>query len=304
MLGKERLKSVIYGFEVRATAIISNGLVHSVPKQKVLKQVKKELDRLTKYANLPRIETNRLWYESHSRYIRVSKQSFSLLRKAKMADLDYDDALVLRKNLVYEVVRKEFKSLEHTKNEIANEIEYSEKHDELQSLLSGEDIFFLCSSHINPAKDHADWEGKIYITENWEALIDQNDQELHGKIAAYIRNHKTRTVEWVTGEPVYLVTRPNCKHFLIPISVEEVLNNGTRTLLKRHNMYMEDEKEISYEYGQYKTYYERLKMLAYMKSMFDAEDLDEDIKNTRELVRKWGTRAKADQATAATTRIR
>ena len=69
-------------------------------------------------------------------------------------------------------------------------------------------------------------------------------------------------------------------------------------------MYMEDEKEISYEYGQYKTYYERLKMLTYMKSMFDAEDLDEDIKNTRELVRKWGTRAKADQATAATTRIR
>ena len=292
MLGKERLKSVVYGFEIRATAIISNGLVHSVPKQKVLKQVRKELDRLTKYAKIPTLERNQLWQDSYSRYIRVSKQSFSLLRKAKMTDLDYDDVLILRKNLVYEVVRKEFKSLEHTKNEVANEMEFHEKHDYLRDLLSGEGIFYLCSSHINPAKDHADWEGKIYVAESW---ADRIDADLHGKVAAYIRNHHIRTVEWVTGEPVYLVTRPNCKHFLIPVSVEEVLGNGVRTLLKRHNMYMEDEKEISYEYGQYQTYYERLKMLTYMKSMFDAEELDEDIKHTRELVRKWDIRAKQSQ---------
>lgn len=50
---------------------------------------------------------------------------------------------------------------------------------------------------------------------------------------------------------------------------------------------MEPEKEISYPEGQYKVYYERLKMLSYLHNMFDAEDLGKDISETRNLVQKW-----------------
>ena len=271
-------------------------MVHTVPKQKVLKSVRNELNRLTKYANLSLSETHTLWNETYGRYMRMSKKAFSSLKQAKKkvliradTEITYDEELKLRKNVIYGLARKEFKGLEHTKNELANDIEYRAKSDQIRNLLSGNDVFYLCSSHRNPAKDHADWEGKVYITEDWQSKVSSEEAT---KIVAYIRNHNTRTVEWVTGEPVYLVTRPNCKHYLIPVTVTEVLNNSTRKLLKEHDAYMEDEKEQSYEYGQYKDYYERLKMLTYLKSMFDAEDLDKDIKETRILVRKWGYRAK------------
>lgn len=298
MIGKKRIKSVLYGYEIRSTAIIGNGLVHNVPKQKVLKNIGRELKRLEKYAILSRVETNQLWLDSYGRYMRVSKKTFSSLRRAEKSakiraegDLDYKELLKIRKNTVYKELKPEFKSLEHIKNDVANEYEYRGKKDELANLTES-GVFYLCSSHVNPAKDHAEWEGKIYVTEDWENRI---DQDMHGKVAAYIRNHHIRTVEWVTGEPVYLVTRPNCKHFLIEVSVEEVLGSSVKSLLKRHNMYMEDEKQLTYEYEQYKNYYERGKMLTYLKSMFDAENLDKDLKETRELARKWLARASSSK---------
>lgn len=290
MLGKSRLKSVLFGYEVRSTAIISNGIVHSTPRQKTLGLLKKELEKLTKYANLSPSETNRLWQQNYSRCIRVAKGTYSLLRQAKKtvviragADLEYDEELKLRKNVVYSVVRKEFPLLEKEKNEAADEYEYRAKRENLQSLF-GSGVFYLCSSHQKPAKDHAEWEGKIYVHEDWAMRI---DEEMHGKVEAYIRNHHIRTVQWVTGSPVWLVYRPNCKHYFIEVSIEEVLGSSVRKLLKAHNMYMEDEKEETYEYGQYKHYYERLKVYSYLHSMFDAEDLDKDITETRKLVRKW-----------------
>lgn len=286
MLGKNRAKQVFFGYEVRVNAIIGNSLVHRVSKQQTLKIIKRELVRLQNYANLSLSETNHLWLKSYNRYMRVSKKSFSLLRKANFAEKgtkDYEEELKNRKNIVYKSLRNEWKLLEREKNDLANEYEYRNKRDSLfEQFQSG--VFYLCSTHINPAKDHADWEGKIYVNADWE---DRVDPDMHGKIAAYIRNHDIKTVQWVVGEPVYLITRPNCKHYFIEISVEEVLGNSVRKLLKKHNMYMENEPEQSYEYGQYKNYYERLKALTYLHHMFDAEELSVDITNTRKLARKW-----------------
>lgn len=286
MLGKNRAKQVFFGYEVRVNAIIGNSLVHRVPKQQTLKIIKRELVRLQNYANLSLSETNHLWLDSYNRYMRVSKKSFSLLRKANFAEKgtkDYEEELKNRKNIVYKSLRSEWKLLEREKNELANEYEYRFKHDSLfEQFQSG--VFYLCSTHINPAKDHVDWEGKVYVNAGWK---DRVDPDMHGKIAAYIRNHDIKTVQWVVGEPVYLVTRPNCKHYFIEISVEEVLGNSVRKLLKKHNMYMENEPEQSYAYGQYKNYYERLKALTYLHHMFDAEELSVDITNTRKLARKW-----------------
>lgn len=286
MLGKNRAKQVFFGYEVRVNAIIGNSLVHRVPKQQTLKIIRKELVRLTNYADLSPSETHHLWLQSYSRYMRVSKKTFSSLRRANIAEKgtkDYEDELALRKNIVYKSLRKEWKLLEHDKNQLANEYEHRNKFNSLwEQFQTG--VFYLCSTHINPAKDHADWEGKVYVHEDWESRV---SPETHDKVAAYIRNHNLHTVQWVVGEPVYLITRPNCKHYFIEVSVEEVLGSSVRKMLKKHNMYMKDEPEQSYEYGQYKNYYERLKALTYLHRMFDAEELSADISNTRKLARKW-----------------
>ncbi len=294
MLSKSRTKSLLYGYEIRALAIISNGLVHRTPKQKILKILKNDLQHTGKYMQLGSSEMLLLWNDSYSRYVRISRKTFSSLRKAnkyEKNDIGYDDELKLRKEIVYETVRKEFKPLERIKNEVANRYELKRKDAALTELLST-GIFYLCSAHEKPAEDHREWEGKIYVSENWEERLDADDVN-RAKIEAYIKNHDIKTVEWVTGEPVYLVTRPNCKHYFIEVSVEEVLGHSAKSLLKSHNLYIPYEEPMSYSYEQYKDYYERDKMLNYLKTMFDTDKLDQDIKDTRKLVRKWWVRAKS-----------
>ena len=290
-MDKNRLKSVIFGYEMRITAIISNGLVHRATKRITLQILKNELIKFQKRVKLSDSEKHELWNRSLFLYNKISKKSFSLLRKALNAektDKDYDKVLEMRKTVVYEAFRKEFKTLELEKNSLANEVEHRAKAENFKDLTSS-GVFFLASSHVKPAKDHADWEGKIYVSEFWRDRID--DDQDRASVEAYIRNHDIKTVEWVTGEPVYLIFRPNCKHYLIPLDIEEVLHSSARALLKKHNGYMYHTHDITYEEAQYKLYYERLKTLRYLQTMFDCEKLREDIAKTRKLTVQWYDRA-------------
>lgn len=291
-MDKNRLKSVIFGYEMRITAIISNGLVHRATKRTTLQILKNELVKFQKRVKLSDSEKHELWNRSLFLYNKISKKSFSLLRKAlnvEKTDKDYDKVLEMRKTVVYESFRKEFKTLELEKNSLANEVEHRAKAENFKDLTSS-GVFFLASSHVKPAKDHADWEGKIYVSEFWKDRVDDNQDR--ARIEAYIRNHDIKTVEWVTGEPVYLIFRPNCKHYLIPLDIEEVLHNSARALLKKHSGYMYHTHEMTYEEGQYRLYYERLKTLRYLQTMFDCEKLREDIAKTRKLTVQWYDRAR------------
>lgn len=94
-------------------------------------------------------------------------------------------------------------------------------------------VFYMSSIHSNPAKDHAAWQGVIYVDRYWRSITD-DDPELQKKVAAYIRNHDTLTVQEIIGEPVYLITRPYCKHFFIALDTDEVLGNGLKKIQRDH----------------------------------------------------------------------
>lgn len=274
---------------MRITAAISNGLVNRAPKRVTLGVLRSELQKFENYVKLSDSEKHALWNRSLGLYDKISKKSFLLLRSAKNADKTYDKVLEERKSIVYEAFRKEFKRLEADKNELADAIEYRAKRDRFRETVSS-GIFYLCSSHIKPAQDHAEWEGKIYVKENWKDLILEDTNR--ARIEAYIRNHDIKTVEWVTGEPVYLIFRPNCKHFLKEVPVEEVLTSSVRSMLKKYGMYHRDLPEMSYEYREYKLYYERLKVMKYLDSMFTCSGLRMDIQKTRNLALKWFDKAR------------
>lgn len=286
MLGKARLKQLLYGFELRSTAIIANGLVHRVPKHIVLKQIKTDLVRTARLIGLNSAEMNQLWLDSYSRYVKLSRKVFSSLRKS---DLDYKEKLQERQNVVYSRIRSSvLGDLERQKNSLANDVERRFKQEKL-TVLTRKGVFYLCSSHINPAEDHADYEGKIYVSEDWENRCQPDEA---ASIRAYIRNKQIRTVEWVTGPPVYMIYRPNCKHYFINVSVEDVLHSSAKTLLKKHEAYMKDDPPMSYEKTVYKGYYEKLKVLIYLREMCPGTELDKDIKSVRKLVVKWALRAR------------
>ena len=48
----------------------------------------------------------------------------------------------------------------------------------------------------------------------------------------YIRNRKIHTVQWAMGEPCYLLTRPNCRHYLIPVATKYALSHSLGDIRK------------------------------------------------------------------------
>lgn len=95
-------------------------------------------------------------------------------------------------------------------------------------------IFYLASAHKDSASDHAPYQGKVYIDEKWESI--PMPYGLHNAIAYYVKSHDVKTVQWVTGKPVWFITRPNCRHYFKELSVKEVLAESKTALLKKYDM--------------------------------------------------------------------
>lgn len=95
-------------------------------------------------------------------------------------------------------------------------------------------IFYLASQHRDSASDHKDYQGKVYIDEKWRNFV-HNEQQIED-IRQYIIQHDVKTIQWVMGEPVWFITRPNCRHYFKALNVDDVLQNSRRRLLKEHNM--------------------------------------------------------------------
>lgn len=301
-----RLKQFIYASEANILGIISNSLVHRTPKIATLKLVKAEIARISGRLRLSRTETNKLWLESYAMYQQVSKKTFSTLRKIgykKQEEVGYKETVLRRQNATYNAVHKLVVypgKLEKIKNELARSVEQREKHDTLFHPVTGQinqnraSPFWICSSHANPAKDHAAHEGKLYYNQDW---IDDPNQDPAAKARALriIRSRKMISIQEVTGAPVYLVVRPNCKHFFIPVEINEVVGRSNKQLLKEHKGYMPDESPISYEKRCYRAYYDRLKVLQELRSITPCDELEKDVRNTHRLAVIWANKSRAKQ---------
>lgn len=82
-------------------------------------------------------------------------------------------------------------------------------------------VFYICSYHGDCAPDHVDYQGKIYYDKNWKSNI--QDVDLRQEIQEYIDKHSLMSIQKVMKEPVYLTSRPNCRHYFQYISIDEVL---------------------------------------------------------------------------------
>lgn len=97
-------------------------------------------------------------------------------------------------------------------------------------LSSANIIFFLCSTHGDPAKDHKAYQGKVYVDRFWRQKVSGSD---YYKVASYIKNHNIKTVQYIMGAPVWLTTRPYCKHYFIPLQTSAVLTSSANKLRKQ-----------------------------------------------------------------------
>lgn len=290
------VKRRLVKLEIDVFAIIANGLIHHTPKQKILAQLRKEIQVLSVQIGLDDVEKNRLWLYAYKQYQEVSKKTtVSLLRIERKFGKkeDYEQSLVQRRGVIYDSIRAKIQNNDLIKeaNSVMYNYEYRMKHDELygnegllDSAKSSGSPFFLCSSHKNPAKDHADWEGKMYYDENFEDYVSGTDLY---SCRAYIRNHKLKSVQWVAGAPVYLTTRRNCKHYFINVPIEQVMHNSCRSLLRKHGMVMQDVAPVSRNVLYYREYYNRLKVEEALNKLVPNEKLSKDIAKDKKLLDKW-----------------
>lgn len=86
-------------------------------------------------------------------------------------------------------------------------------------------VFYLVSSHQKPQEAHRDLQGKLLVDYYWKSTLGKAgfDTDTVGRV---IRNRRIRTVQWAMGEPHYLITRPNCRHYLIPVKTSYVLSHS------------------------------------------------------------------------------
>lgn len=300
------VKRRLMKLEIDIFGIISNGLLHHTPKQKILIQLKKEIQVLSVQIGLSDAEKAELWNSSYAKYLEISRKTTVSLVKIERKfgkKEDYEESLKQRRAVIYDSIRAKILNNDLVKeaNELMYQYEYRTKHNaifgydgilersrDLDSSSRAYSPFFLCSSHPKPAKDHADWEGKMYYDADWEQHIPSPDQDHDAdRIRAYIRNHKLRSVQWVVGPPVYLVTRRNCKHFFTNIPLEEVLHSSAKSLLKKHKLYMADEEPVSKEIRAYREYYNRLKVEEALHELVPNEQLAKDISKDRKILAKW-----------------
>lgn len=98
-------------------------------------------------------------------------------------------------------------------------------------------IFYVCSYFGDCAKDHADYQGLIYVDRSWRSICPKDRIE---EVEEYISQHNIMTYQNVTETDPYLTTRPNCRHTFQPLSIEDVLGIKTKQDLedKRQQMGM------------------------------------------------------------------
>ena len=101
--------------------------------------------------------------------------------------------------------------------------------DEMRAHRARTGVFYMLSSHSNPAEGHAPYQGQIFVDRFWKSITGGDK-----RVQAYIRNHNTLTVQEIIRAPVYMITRPYCKHFFIELDTEEVLNNGLKKVRQNH----------------------------------------------------------------------
>lgn len=295
---KDAARSVTNRFVADMTGIIYNGLVHNVPKNRILRTLRAEISWYeTKLGGISPLAAHKLWLAAVKSYQDTAKTAYLSLRKIKDS-VNYQEKIKMRSEGVFEAINKkviETGILSSAGNFVINEKEYTGKRENISEMIdkarSGDDYspFYLSDSHKNCAKDHLEYESRVYYDENYEQFV--TDPEKLAKIKAYIRNHNCMSVQEVTSYPILLCVRNNCKHIIAPVPTEEVLSSSVRKMQIRRKMIVST-VPVSQAESTSRAYYKRYMDYAELWKVAPNEKLAEKMKRTKQLYKKWARLAK------------
>lgn len=122
----------------------------------------------------------------------------------------------------YTVTNDQIRQLSILCNKIKSRVHVREQKKEIKTSRANGLIFYQCSKHNNCAPDHSAFQGKIYVDRYWRSILGEKD----ATVLSYIRSNRIHTIQWVMGSPVWMTTRPYCKHRLIGVDTPTVLSGN------------------------------------------------------------------------------
>lgn len=130
---------------------------------------------------------------------------------------------------IYGAIRAmiEDKYIDRVTNRIVWRQEFEAKHNAIYGidglLAKTHGPFYVSSSHPHPACGHEAYEGKLYYDRDREKKnsYTTKDKKL---IRAIIAKRCLMSLQEVMGDPIYLYTRRNCRHYFKEVSVKDIIS--------------------------------------------------------------------------------
>lgn len=154
-------------------------------------------------------------------------------------------------------------------------------------------VFYICNSFGDCADDHKDYQGKYYFDKDWKSF--GYDEETSKRIQKTIDSYEMKSYQDVVNNKPYLTTRPNCRHTLRPVVLDDVFSNTPKQMTEKYKIQKGTYKDGNYQALQrqraiernlrfYKT---RLEEHGLMKKENPNPKINELIKNDVALIKKW-----------------
>lgn len=206
-------------------------IYYGLMKQKTLKDIHKDIQKVTDANKKEGIDTTPLIHYVYNLCDKTKKR-MDIVLPSGATDLIIAEWLYRRFHH-----RQVFTDTNSIIYEYAKKVEEKDKtgalREELRSAREEHKIFYLASSHKDCAIDHQDYQGKIYVDENWKKYVDEKD---FADVSQFIIMNNIQTFQWVIGKPVWLITRPNCRHYFKAMTTSDVLTKDAKTLIRNHKM--------------------------------------------------------------------
>lgn len=154
-------------------------------------------------------------------------------------------------------------------------------------------VFYVCSFFGDCAKDHADYQGKYYYDEDWTSF--GYDEETSKQIQEYIDSNRLESYQSVVDNEPFLTTRPNCRHSLRPVVLDDVFTHTDKQMTEEYGIRkgtykdsnyidLQNQRKMERNIRNYKTRLEEHKM---MFKQNPNPKLKTQIAKDKALIEKW-----------------
>lgn len=216
-----RMRTQTYTSEkatLQLMSIVTNGVKHKARLAEIATALRTVIDS---YGGLNRRERARLF-----------NNAYNYARRLKASDDNW--TCVLASRTAYDSFMSTSRRVLASSDSRQKRIALGKAMTQFEHDYGYEPVFYACSYHSNCSCGHDDYQGKIYIDRFWRTKVTPMDRD---KILAYIRNRNVRTIQSVVKAPIWLTTRPYCRHYFVPVATADVLSSSPKKVLHQYNVY-------------------------------------------------------------------